>query len=79
MKKLLLLSCLLACIFSANAQYDSTVTVIDSTDYQFSEKWHRLYQNVPTDSVNTGYFIDKMVWLNNTRKITTKFSLCKSV
>ncbi len=65
MKKLLLLSCLLACIFNAHAQHDSTVTVIDSTDYQFPEKWQRLYENVPTDSATTSYFIDKMVWLNN--------------
>lgn len=65
MKNLLLLACLLACVLNAHAQYDSTATVIDSTDYEFPQKWQRLYANVPTDSVHTGYFIDRVLWLNN--------------
>lgn len=65
MKNLFLFACLLTCTLAAHAQYDSTVTIIDSTDYDFPQKWQRLYANVPTDSANTGYFIDKVVWLNN--------------
>ncbi len=61
MKPLFLLICITLGVFGAQAQFDSTVTIIDSTDYQFSEKWHRLYENVPTDSATIGYFIDKMV------------------
>lgn len=61
----MLLACLLVCTLAVHAQYDSTVTVIDSTDYDFPQKWQRLYENVPTDSAHTGYFIDKVLWLNN--------------
>ena len=65
MKNLMLLACLLVCTLAVHAQYDSTVTVIDSTDYDFPQKWQRLYANVPTDSAHTGYFIDRVLWLNN--------------
>ncbi len=57
MKNLMLLACLLVCNFAVHAQYDSTVTIIDSTDYDFPQKWQRLYENVPTDSAHTGYFV----------------------
>jgi len=48
MKNLMLLACLLACTLAAHAQYDSTVTIIDSTDYEFPQKWKRLYASLPT-------------------------------
>lgn len=50
MKKLFLFACLLACTLAAHAQYDSnsTVTIIESTDYEFSQKWQRLYASLPT-------------------------------
>ena len=38
MKNLFLFACLLTCTLAAHAQYDSTVTIIDSTDYDFPQK-----------------------------------------
>jgi len=48
MKNLLTVAAILLFTSGIHAQYDSIVTVIDSTDYDFPQKWQRLYASVPT-------------------------------
>jgi hypothetical protein len=70
MKKLYTLVCLLVAAMAANAQFDSSYTVIDSSETGTVQKWLRVFEQIPADSAHTGFFIDRTPWLQHPSQYT---------
>ena len=58
---LLLLNCLFCLPAFAQQQTLDGSTLYDSTDYDFSQKWEHLFEQIDLTTITTGFFIDRAI------------------
>ncbi len=52
-------------VFSQNLDSTNTLAISDSSDHNFTKKWERLFSSISTDSIKTGFFLDRAInWVS---------------